>query len=146
VSEPARNNVRVGISEVSDGRVTVSGDLTFASARDARQLGVLVLEGSRAQRIIIDCSGVTRADSAGLAVLLDWLAWGRRKSRTISLENLPPSLVAIAKISEVDGLLASAGWVRFAHPRDVSMSWCAVNSRGCGRRHCAHPARRTAPG
>ena len=91
------------------GRITVTGELTFASARDARQLGVLVLEGSRAERIVIDCSGVTRADSAGLAVLLDWLAWGRRKSRVITLENLPASLVAIAKISEVDGLLAATG-------------------------------------
>ena len=104
----ARQNVRVGISELNEGRVTVTGELTFASAREARQLGVLVLEGSRARQIVIDCSGVTRADSAGLAVLLDWLAWGRRKSRVIRLENLPASLVAIAKISEVDGLLAAS--------------------------------------
>jgi phospholipid transport system transporter-binding protein len=104
----SRQNVRVAISEATSGRVTVTGELTFASARDARQLGVLVLEGSRAERIIIDCGGVTRADSAGLAVLLDWLAWGRRKSKKISLENLPPSLVAIARISEVDGLLQAA--------------------------------------
>jgi phospholipid transport system transporter-binding protein len=61
----------------------------------------------------VDCAGVTRADSAGLAVLLDWLAWGRRKSRALSLTNLPESLIAIARISEVDELLqpaaASAG-------------------------------------
>jgi phospholipid transport system transporter-binding protein len=99
-------NVRVGISEPSSGRIVISGELTFASARDARQLGLLVLDSSRAERIVIDCSAVTRADSAGLAVLLDWLAWGRRKSRPVSLENLPASLVAIARISEVDGLLA----------------------------------------
>jgi phospholipid transport system transporter-binding protein len=105
----AGQNVRVGISEPTSGRVTLTGELTFASAREARQLGVLVLEGSRAERIVIDCGGVTRADSAGLAVLLDWLAWGRRKSRAISLENLPASLVAIARISEVDGLLQAAG-------------------------------------
>jgi phospholipid transport system transporter-binding protein len=104
-----RQNVRVGISEAAAGRVTVTGELTFASAREARQLGVLVLEGSRAERIVIDCSGVTRADSAGLAVLLDWLAWGRRKSRVVTLENLPPSLLAIARISEVDGLLTATG-------------------------------------
>jgi phospholipid transport system transporter-binding protein len=103
----ARQNARVGISEPTSGRVTVTGELTFASAREARQIGVLVLESSRAERIVIDCGGVTRADSAGLAVLLDWLAWGRRKSRVVSLENLPASLVAIAKISEVDGLLAA---------------------------------------
>ena len=101
--------MRVGISEPAAGRIVVTGELTFASAREARQLGLLVLESSRAAQLIIDCSGVTRADSAGLAVLLDWLAWGRRKSREVSLENLPASLVAIAKISEVDGLLTAAG-------------------------------------
>jgi phospholipid transport system transporter-binding protein len=105
----AGNNVRVGISEPTSGRVVVTGELTFASARDARQLGVLVLESSRAQSLVIDCSGVTRADSAGLAVLLDWMAWGRRKSRPVALEHLPVSLIAIARISEVDELLQAAG-------------------------------------
>jgi phospholipid transport system transporter-binding protein len=99
----------IAISEPSAGRVVVTGELTFATARDARQLGVLVLEGSSAKSIVVDCKGVTRADSAGLAVLLDWLAWGRRKSRPMKLENLPASLVAIARISEVDGLLSAAG-------------------------------------
>ena len=105
----AGNQVRVGISEATQGRIVVTGELTFATAREARQLGVLVLESSRADRLVVDCSGVTRADSAGLAVLLDWLAWGRRKSRTVSLENLPASLVAIARISEVDELLTATG-------------------------------------
>lgn len=102
------NRSRIEIGEPSPGRVTVSGELTFATARDARQLGTLVLESSRADTLVIDCSGVTRADSAGLAVLLDWLAWGRRRSRTLKLQNLPPSLVAIARISELDDLLAAS--------------------------------------
>ena len=97
------------ISESTPGRVTVSGELTFATARGARQLGIMVLEGTSASVLAIDCRGVTRADSAGLAVLLDWLAWGRRKSRTVKLENLPESLIAIARISEVDGLLTATG-------------------------------------
>jgi phospholipid transport system transporter-binding protein len=109
MSGEAKSNVRVGISETAAGRIVVTGELTFASARDARQLGVLVLEGSRANKLVIDCAGVTRADSAGLAVLLDWLAWGRRNSRVVTLENLPASLVAIARISEVDGLLTATG-------------------------------------
>ena len=103
----ARQHARASISESSPGHVVVTGELSFASAREARQLGILVLESSRADRIIVDCSGVTRADSAGLAVLLDWLAWSRRQSRAVSLQNLPPSLIAIARISEVDGLLAA---------------------------------------
>jgi phospholipid transport system transporter-binding protein len=106
----AANQVEgLGISEPSAGRVVVTGALTFATAREARQLGLLVLEGSRAERIIVDCSGVTRADSAGLAVLLEWLAWSRRKSRPILLQRLPASIIAIARISEVDGLLSASG-------------------------------------
>jgi phospholipid transport system transporter-binding protein len=103
------NSALVGISEPSSGRVVVNGALTFATARDARVLGLLVLEGSRADRIVVDCGGVTRADSAGLAVLLEWLAWGRRMSRPILLQRLPASLVAIARISEVEGLLSANG-------------------------------------
>ena len=103
----AGNNALVGVSEPTSGRVVVTGELTFASARDARQIGVLVLDSSRAPSLVIDCSGVTRADSAGLAVLLDWMAWGRRKSRSVTLANLPKSLLEIARISEVDELLVA---------------------------------------
>jgi phospholipid transport system transporter-binding protein len=99
--------VSIAISESTQGRIVVTGELTFVTARDARQVGTLVLESSRAPALVIDCAGVSRGDSAGLAVLLDWLAWGRRKSRPVTLQNLPSSLVAIAKISEVDGLLTA---------------------------------------
>jgi phospholipid transport system transporter-binding protein len=106
--EPVQQ-ARVSIGESTAGRVVVTGELTFGTAREARKIGLLVLESSRADRIVIDCSAVTRADSAGLAVLLDWLAWGRRRSKPLSLQNLPASLIAIARISEVDGFLTAAG-------------------------------------
>lgn len=109
MKKSASNGQRVSISESSPGRVSVAGELTFATAREARQLGVLVFEASTADRLVVDCAGVTRADSAGLAVLLDWLSWGRRRARAVLLENLPPTLIAIARISELDGLLTAAG-------------------------------------
>jgi len=107
--EAVQQRARVSISEPTSGRVVVTGELTFGTAREARQIGILVLESSRAERIVVDCSAVSRADSAGLAVLLDWLAWGRRRSKPLSLQHLPASLIAIARISEVDGLLTAAG-------------------------------------
>jgi len=87
----------------------VRGELTFATARLAREIGVRALGGAGSGRVVVDCAGVTRADSAGLAVLLEWLAWGRRHGREVALENLPASLVAIARISEVDELLIASG-------------------------------------
>jgi phospholipid transport system transporter-binding protein len=109
VKTEGSKNSRVEITQSGAGRVMVRGELSFATARVAREIGERALAGSGADRIIVDCAGVTRADSAGLAVLLDWLAWGRRRKRAVTLENLPASLVAIARISEVDELLAASG-------------------------------------
>src|SRR5689334_7512063 len=110
VGEIVPETSRVAIREAEPGRVTIAGELTFATARAARLTGLEVLESVRgkAQSIVLDCSLVSRADSAGLAVLLDWLAWSRRKAQPLRLENLPASLLAIARISEVDGLLTDA--------------------------------------
>jgi phospholipid transport system transporter-binding protein len=46
------------------------------------------------------------ADSAGLAVLLDWLSAAKSAGRSLRYAHLPQELVALARISEVDELLA----------------------------------------
>ena len=56
---------------------------------------------------VIDLSGVGHADSAGVALLLEWLAWARRQERSLRFDNAPDSLRTIASLSQVDGLL---GW------------------------------------
>jgi phospholipid transport system transporter-binding protein len=48
---------------------------------------------------------VTEADSAGLAMLVDWLAWARGAGRSLELVGTPQRLRALAAISEVDDLL-----------------------------------------
>jgi phospholipid transport system transporter-binding protein len=91
----------------ADGRVSVTGELTFATARGARSLGRKVLESQTGPEVRVDCSGISRGDSAGLAVLLDWLASARASGQHLRYENLPQQIVAIAEISELDELLAS---------------------------------------
>jgi phospholipid transport system transporter-binding protein len=56
----------------------------------------------------MDLSGVGAADSAGLAVLLYWLAWARRNTRALTFKSVPASIEALARISEVDELLSGA--------------------------------------
>ena len=53
----------------------------------------------------LDCSGVGDADSAGLALLLEWKSEARRQNGTIRFSGLPKSIVAIARTTEVDQLL-----------------------------------------
>jgi phospholipid transport system transporter-binding protein len=91
----------------ADGRYTAAGALTFATARQARHLGEQLLAGAGngAAALEIDCHGITVADSAGLAVLLDWLGAARRRGRTLRYTHLPTDLTALARISEVEELL-----------------------------------------
>jgi phospholipid transport system transporter-binding protein len=89
----------------ASGTLAAQGPLTFASARLAYQLGRRALRAARGTRLEIDCSGVTAADSAGLAVLIDWLAAAQAAGRSLRYRALPPGLAALGRISEVEGLL-----------------------------------------
>jgi phospholipid transport system transporter-binding protein len=50
-------------------------------------------------------SGVDKADSAGLALLLEWKAQAAARGASISYKEIPDSLAAIARTSEVSDLL-----------------------------------------
>jgi phospholipid transport system transporter-binding protein len=94
------------VSTSAPGRYEVRGALTFASARRAFDSGVKALSGSNQAAIEVDCGGVQTADSAGLAVLLAWLAWAHQHGRQLKFVRLPEAIIAIARISDVDGLLS----------------------------------------
>ena len=93
------------LSESSPGKFTTRGPLTFATARRARESGLAALGASSARSIEVDCSGISSLDSAGMTVLLDWLAFAKRSGRSLRFENLPEQVQAIARISDVLELL-----------------------------------------
>jgi phospholipid transport system transporter-binding protein len=97
----------VRFEERGAGRFSVIGALNFESAPD-------LYHRSRAQfknatQMLIDLSGVTQADSAGLALLIEWMRWARANNQQIGFENSPSQLLALARISDIDELLANAG-------------------------------------
>lgn len=55
----------------------------------------------------IDLSGVEIADSSGLALLLEWLAWAQERGDEIRFTDPPESLRTIAGLSQAGGIL---GW------------------------------------
>lgn len=85
------------------GRFRVAGDLDFAS------VGTLAGEGERlfaaSPSVRIDLQGVGQANSAGLALLLEWLHQARQRDQRLELVNLPESLTRIAAITNLAGLL-----------------------------------------
>lgn len=86
-----------------DGRFLLSGEMTFSTAGRILRAGEQLFEEHT--RIEIDLSGVTKADSGGLALLLEWITWANHTVREIRFVGVPAKIDAIAKTTEVDHLL-----------------------------------------
>ncbi|MGB6450693.1 MAG: STAS domain-containing protein [Steroidobacteraceae bacterium] len=95
----------VSVVESAPDRYAVRGPLTFATARRALDAGLGALARARGASIAMDCGEVGASDSAGLAVLIEWLAWARRNGRELRFSNVPEAICAIARICEIEGLL-----------------------------------------
>jgi phospholipid transport system transporter-binding protein len=93
------------LKESAPGKFQAGGALTFATARGARDSGLAAFGATSARDIHVDCSAITASDSAGMTVLLDWLAFAKRSGRSLHFESLPPQLQAIARISDALELL-----------------------------------------
>jgi phospholipid transport system transporter-binding protein len=93
------------LTAAPSGQLAAQGPLTFATAREALELGVAALRTTGAGAREIDCAGISASDSAGLAVLIEWLGTARRRGQTLRFARLPQGLAALARISEVDELL-----------------------------------------
>jgi phospholipid transport system transporter-binding protein len=87
----------------SEGRLRASGELDFASAARALRAGLDLLPAGRP--CTLDLSGITTADSAGLAVLIEWLSVAGARGGTLAFESVPAQLRAIARISDLEELL-----------------------------------------
>ncbi len=85
------------------GRVKIAGDLTFDTVATLRERGVEVLgvDGD----VTLDLNAVTRADSAGLALMVEWLKQAKRRDASLHVVNMPDQMLAIARMSKLDEIL-----------------------------------------
>ena len=91
--------------EQGEGRFALRGVLDFSSVGGLLGEGITAFGAHR--RVVLDLQGVTRSNSAALALLLEWLDIGRARGFELSFVNLPDSLLAIARMSNADALLPS---------------------------------------
>ncbi|MBT8081692.1 MAG: STAS domain-containing protein [Gammaproteobacteria bacterium] len=92
------------LQDLGHGRFALSGELTFETAE-------MILRSSEGPfeehtQLEIDLSGVTDSDSAGLALLLEWVTWANHSVREIRFEKIPDKIDAIARTTEVEQLLS----------------------------------------
>jgi phospholipid transport system transporter-binding protein len=84
-------------------RSRVSGALHFATVSPLLTQGEAAIQSGRAA--VIDLRGVSESDSAGLALLIEWLSVAKEAKRSLRYENIPEQLQELARLSEVEPLL-----------------------------------------
>lgn len=89
-----------------DGVLAVRGALTFHTVPDLfRQSSAWMQKSSGL--VTIDLKDVQRADSAGLALLVEWLHLARGKGRDVRFVNVPEQ---VRSLSRVNGLSRALGF------------------------------------
>ena len=91
------------LQDLGEGRFALSGEITFETAE--RVLLASEEPFEQHTRIEVDLAGVTKADSAGLALLLEWITWANHTVREIRFLSMPERILAIARTTEVEQLL-----------------------------------------
>ncbi len=103
----ACNSVKAQFERQSDGVFLLSGELSFASVpgvlRESEPLLVSRNDGNAA--ITIDLQGVGRSDSAGIALLVEWLRNAKNQNSDITFLNIPPQMLALTRLSGLEAVL-----------------------------------------
>lgn len=89
--------------DLGDGKFALSGAMTFQTAE--RILRASEEPFSEHTQIEVDLAGVDKSDSAGLALLLEWITWANHSVREIRFVEMPERILAIAQTTEVEKLL-----------------------------------------
>ena len=92
-----------GITINDDGSWLLSGELNFDTVPSLLARPAVALKAGSDVRV--DLSAVTRVDSAGLALMIEWLRVSERVGIAITFENVPEQLRSIAQICDLDKIL-----------------------------------------
>jgi len=90
-----------------EGLWRLEGELDFKSVVELHpKLGAALQRGNA---VDLDLAGVTRANSAALALLLQWIEDADSRGAGLRILNSPKALMELAELSNLDRLLPVAG-------------------------------------
>jgi phospholipid transport system transporter-binding protein len=91
------------ITAQGDGVFTVAGDMNFTTINSLLAQSDTIF--ATTVPITLDLSAVQHANSAGLALLLEWQHQAQNKKQSLRICNPPKALIDIARISNCEKYL-----------------------------------------
>ena len=84
---------------INQGDISLRGDLTFASINKKTVDAINFGQSRYSHRITIDLSEVNSSDSAGLALMIEWIKLSKQYNAEIHFSHIPEQLLTLAKLS-----------------------------------------------
>ncbi len=81
----------------------ISGELSFSTVSKALSESSHLFHGESA--MIVDLINVNHVDSAGIALLIEWLGMAKHKTKKLEYRHIPEQMLAIARISGLESVL-----------------------------------------
>jgi len=103
---PKDDEPRIVLKRREDGCFMLVGTLTFKTVPIIWRQGLDLFK--QAPSLMLDLSAVKRSDSAGVALLIDWMRFARSHNKPISYINMPQQMLAIVRASSLDTILPLA--------------------------------------
>jgi phospholipid transport system transporter-binding protein len=91
------------IERAGEGEYSVVGELSFATVGSLHAQPIAELTAGAS--VVVHLEPVTRTDSAGLALLLEWTRGARAAGGEVAFSGLPPQLVELIRVCGLDGVL-----------------------------------------
>lgn len=93
------------LKDLGGGNFEISGDMSFDTAEQILRASQRAFR--QYENVRVDMSEVDKADSAGLALLLEWMSWARQGVAKIDFVAIPASVLAIAHAAELKDIVRS---------------------------------------
>ena len=88
----------------SEQQYAVEGELTMQTVPEVARDSAAMIKNMHGE-VTINLAQVSRADSAALVLLVDWIRSAEQNSVSLQFEALPKQLIQIAKVSELHQIL-----------------------------------------
>ena len=88
-----------------NGDIRVVGELTFATVPDFL-LASREWFSTTEKSLAVDLSGVTKADSAGVALMVEWLKLAQAGGLALRFTNLPQQVRDLIRLTGLDSIFA----------------------------------------
>lgn len=98
--------MELALNKISDTQWRLTGHVNVNTITAIINPGYAMIDAaSEGQALTLDLSDVAQADSASVALLIDWLRYANRQGKNLVFTHLPEKMKDIISVSNLHGIL-----------------------------------------